>query len=263
MRLEYGMRPSTPARALLVAACLVLLLPGVSRGALPAYADLDSVLVRNVRNGVVDYDGIRADPAFERFVRGIATAEPRDLGTEAEALAFYINAYNALAIRGILDGYSPETRRGRRSYFHRQTYPVLGSPLNLADLETQAQRTDRDDPRVHFALVCTGLSCPRLATAAYRPELLEQQLEDAARAFANDGARNRYDVARKVAWLSPVYEENQAAFEAAAGSVQKYLARYVEDPAAAALLLQDGFRVEFTPRDWGLNGTDRSRSNES
>ncbi len=261
MRLEYGMRHSSPAFPVLVTLVLLCLFPIASRAALPAYADLESVLVRNVRNGVVDYDGIRADPAFDRFVQGIGTARPGDLGSDAEALAFYINAYNALAIQAILDGHSPATWRGRRNFFRRQAYPVLGSPVTLAELE-ETRLGDRDESRVHFALVCSGLSCPRLGAGAYRPASLDQQLEDAARAFANDGARNRFDVARKLAWLSPVYRENRATFEAAAGSVQKYLARYVEDPAAAALLLQDGFRVAYTPRDWGLNGTDRSRSNE-
>lgn len=250
-----------PARGALAVLAALLLFPAAPQAALPAYDELESVLVRNMPNGVVDYDGIRADPAFGRFVRGLGTAEPGDLGSDEEALAFYINAYNALVIQGILDGHSPESFRGRRHLFRREAYPLLGRPISLHDL-AQQQFIDRGEPRVHFALVCATLSCPRLTPEAYRPEQLEEQLEAAARAFANDGARNRYDVARKVAWLSPVYREYRSAFEQAAGSVQKYLARYVADPAAAALLLQDGFRLEYTARDRVLNGTDRSRSKQ-
>ncbi len=255
------MHHSSPARGALAVLVALLLCPSAPQAALPAYDELENVLVRNVRNGVVDYDGIRADPAFGRFVRGLGTAGPGDLGSDEQALAFYINAYNALVIQGILDGHSPASFWGRRRLFRRDDHQLLGNPISLHDLEQQ-KLADRGEPRVHFALVCAALSCPRLSPEAYRPDQLEAQLEAAARDFANDGTRNRYDVARKVAWLSPVYRENRATFEAAAGSVQKYLARYVADPAAAALLLQDGFRLEYTARDWALNGTDRSRSKQ-
>lgn len=237
---------------------LLCLLSAPATAALPNIDDLDGVLMRNVRNGFVDYDGIRADPAFGRFVTALASTTPADLAKPDTRLAFLVNAYNALAIRGILDGYSPSSRFGRYVYFKRRKYELLGSQTTLEGLE-HGQILPLGDPRVHFAIVCASISCPRLASRAFTPAELDAQLESAARSFANDGARNRYDVGRKTAFLSSIFDWYEADFVRAAGSVQKYLARYVSDPAAAALLASDGFEVRYLDYDWELNGVYRGK----
>ncbi|MBL8200298.1 MAG: DUF547 domain-containing protein [Chromatiales bacterium] len=240
-------------RALLL--CLACL-PAMA--SLPDTEDLDAVLMRNVQNGFVDYDGIRADPAFGRYLTGLATTAEGDLDSPDVRLAFLINAYNALAIRGILDGYSPSSWFGRRTYFKGRGYDLLGGKTTLDRLE-HGRIVPLGEPRVHFAIVCASLSCPRLASRAYDPATLDAQLEAAARSFANDPTRNRYDLKRRIAFLSSIFDWYQADFVRAAGSAQKYLARYVSDPAAARLLAQDGFDVRFVDYDWDLNGVYRGK----
>jgi hypothetical protein len=225
---------------------------------LPDSDDLDAVLLRNVRNGFVDYDGIRADPAFGRYLAGLASASEGDLDQPETRLAFLINAYNALAIQGILDGYAPSSWFGRNTYFKRREFGLLGGTTTLEQLEHD-RILPLDDPRVHFAIVCASMSCPRLASRAWDPETLETRLEDAARAFANDPTRNRFDVERRIAFLSSIFDWYEADFVRAAGSVQKFLARYVSDPAAAELLARDGFDVRFVDYDWDLNGVYRGK----
>ncbi|MEZ5564736.1 MAG: DUF547 domain-containing protein [Gammaproteobacteria bacterium] len=238
---------------------LLLCLVSISLpAALPATADLSGVLLRNVRHGFVDYDGIRADPAFERYVSSLANTRHDDLDDQATHLAFLINAYNALAIQGILNGYSPSSIFGRYSYFKRRKYNLLGTQTTLDELENRQLRL-LGDPRVHFAIVCASLSCPRLSSQVYSADQLESELDAAARAFANDGTRNRFDVSRKIAFLSGIFDRYQADFSQSAGSVQKYLARYVSDPAAAAILAQDGFAVRYVDDDWDLNGVYRGK----
>jgi hypothetical protein len=241
----------------LLAAMLLCFLCVTASAALPNIDDLDAVLMRNVRNGFVDYDGINADPAFGRFETGLATATAAEIEERNTRLAFLINAYNAFAIRGILDGYSPSSMFGRYTFFKRHEYALLGGKTTLERLE-RGQILPLAEPRVHFALVCASLSCPRLANRAYAPAKLDAQLEAAARAFANDGTRNRYDVKRRIAFLSSIFNWYQADFMAAAGSAQKYLARYVSDPAVRDLLARDGFEVQFVTYDWGLNGVYRA-----
>jgi hypothetical protein len=241
-----------------LAALLLCFLSLTASAALPNVDDLNAVLLRNVQNGFVDYDGIRADPAFGRFVTGLATAEAGDLDAPGARLALLINAYNALAIQGILDGYSPASVLGRYTFFKRRQYALLGAKTTLEDLE-HGQILPLNEPRIHFAIVCASLSCPRLENQAYAPASLEAQLEAAARAFANDGTRNRYDVSRKLAFLSSIFDWYGADFSGAAGSVQKFLARYVSDPAARELLARDGFEVRFVAYDWDLNGVYRGK----
>jgi hypothetical protein len=225
-----------------------------SRAATPAYSDFDAVLLRNVQQGFVDYAGIRPDPAFARFLASLAETRPEDAADSRARGALLINAYNAFAIQGILDGYSPASWLGRYSYFKRREYQLMGESVTLHELETR-QLMPLHDPRIHFAIVCASISCPRLASRAYVPEKLEEQLDLAARAFINDRTRNRYDVQRKIAFVSKIFDWYGEDFAGASGSVQRYLAAYVSDPAAAALLGKDGFELRFVAYDWELNGT--------
>jgi len=237
---------------LLCLACLPV------RASLPNLDDLDAVLVRNVQSGFVDYDGIRADPAFRRYLAGLASATEGDLQDPGVRLAFLVNAYNALAIQGILDGYSPASWLGRRTYFKGREYDLLGSQTTLEQLE-HGRILPLGDARVHFAIVCASLSCPRLASRAYAPATLDAQLDAATRSFANDGTRNRFDVSRRIAFLSSIFDWYSADFIRAAGSVQRYLARYASDPQVAELLARDGFEVRFVDYDWDLNGVYRGK----
>jgi hypothetical protein len=238
---------------------LLLLATSAAAAAAPDYRQFDDVLVRNVRNGWVDYDGIAADPAFGRFVRQLATTTAADLPDRSARLAFYINAYNALAIQGILNGDSPATRVGRAVFFRRRTYEVLGQQVTLDTIEKEWLAA-LEEPRVHFAIVCASLGCPRLASRAWRPETVEVQLDAAARAFINDPTRNRFDGPRSLALLSQIFEWYEADFTRAAGSVPAYLAGYVRDPGVAAGLAAGGFKLQYIPYDWNLNGTWRANA---
>jgi len=252
---------STPTPIRLIAGAVIaaaVLLAGKPAAAddgqaLPDYALLDEALLRSVLNGFVDYDTLASDPALDRFISQLAAAGPEAVRNREERLAFYINSYNALSIRGILDGHSPRSAWSRRQFFKSITYTVQGHAVSLSELEHDHLRAE-SDPRIHFAIVCASLSCPRLSNRAYYPETIDRDLDRAARRFINDPARNRFDLARKTAWLSKIFSWYDHDFEQAAGSVQHYLSRYVNDAEVATALENGEFRLQFQDYDWNLNG---------
>ena len=81
------------------------------------------------------------------------------------------------------------------------------------------------------------------------------QLDAQARAFVNDPFRNRYDKAARTAHLSEIFKWFAEDFAGPAGSVQKYVARYVADPDVARALANDSYEVKWIDYDWTLNGT--------
>lgn len=246
--------PAGRAAACVVAgAALLALVAAPARAAAPDYALLDQVLVENVRDGYVDYDGIAANPRFARFLGQLGDAE-LPAGDRNAGLALLVNAYNAFAISGILQGYSPATRLGRQRYFKRLRFRLAGADVTLDGLEHGRLRP-LGEPRIHFAIVCASLSCPRLASRAYRPETLDAQLDEAARRFVNDVTRNNFDVAQKTAFLSAIFDWFHEDFERAAGSVPKYVERYVEEPATRAALREGRLAVRHLDYDWELNGS--------
>lgn len=215
---------------------------------------LDALLRAHVRGGGVDYSGFCGSPELRAFLLDVANADPTRATSRAERLAFLINAYNALAIAGILDGSSPETLWGRHRFFQRARHPVAGERITLWDLE-HARIRPLGEPRIHFALVCASASCPRLASRAWRPATLEAELEAATRAFVNDPTRNRFDAGARTAHLSRIFDWYTEDFVRDGESVATYVARYVADPELARDLLAGDWRVEFLPYDWSLNGT--------
>jgi len=245
-------RPAALPLALLLLACAALLRAAGALAAPPDWALLDQVLVENVRDGYVDYDGIAANPRFARLLDQLATAEvPADRDGQ---VAFLVNAYNAFAISGILQGQSPATRFGRHRFFKRAKFRLAGGQVTLDEIEHGRLRP-LGEPRIHFAIVCGALSCPRLANRAWRAETLDADLDAAARRFMNDPTRNHFDVARKTAFLSPLFDWFAADFEAAAGSVPKYVERYVDEPATRAALREGRLAVRYLDYDWDLNGS--------
>lgn len=220
--------------------------------ALPDYGLLDEVLIQNVRDGYVDYDGIGANPKFAGFLEQLA-AKPEPFASPADELAYYINAYNAFAIRGILDGHSPQTRFGRYRFFKWLDFRLAGEDVTLDEIEHERIRP-LGDARAHFAVVCASISCPRLANRSYLPETLDAQLDAAAQRFVNDITRNRFDIQQRTAFVSSIFDWYRGDFEQAAGSLPAYLARYVQEPATRAALLEGRLAITYLPYDWELNG---------
>ncbi len=214
----------------------------------------DAVLGDHVVDGRVNYPGIAGDPRFEAYIRQLDRVNPNHLPTREDRLAFWINAYNAFAIKGIVDGYSPRTVLGRYRYFIGRDYLVGGATINLYDLERKLLIPDFREPRIHFAIVCASRSCPELTSKAYHAEDLDERLEQSAKAFINDPARNRFDRQRKIAHLSKIFDWFRQDFVDHSGSLITYMKRYVHDPDLAEGLEGSPYEVEFLEYDWRLNG---------
>lgn len=212
----------------------------------------DALLRAHVKDGLVEYPGFQDSAAFRKYVEDLG--KPARLGSRDETLAYYINAYNALAIQGILDGLSPASLLGRARYFKLKEWPLNGQSITLHDLEHKLIRP-LAEPRIHFAIVCASKSCPLVRPEAYSAAKLEGQLDEQARRFVNDPVRNRFDPGKRTAHLSEIFKWFDEDFRGPAGSPQKYIAKYAADPEAVKLLAADGFKVEWIDYDWSLNGT--------
>ena len=216
---------------------------------------LSRVLEAHVNNGVVDYPAIQMDDRLPAYLAQLDRVDPNAFVTRNERLAFWINAYNAFAIKGILDHYSPVSYVGRYRYFIGRDYGVGGASINLYDLERQVLIKQFQEPLIHFAIVCASTSCPKLQPWVYEPDQLERQLDRVARDFINDPTRNRFDRRQKVASLSMIFKWFDDDFTRAAGSVLTYITRYVNDPELVQDLTRSEYRIEYLDYDWSLNGT--------
>lgn len=213
----------------------------------------DQVLRSHITDGRVGYPDLRRNGRFQEYLAQLDRIDPSGLPGDPDRIAFWINAYNAFAIQGILDGYSPRTLWGRYRFFIARDYRVGGESINLYDLERRIL-IPFQEPRIHFAIVCASQSCPKLQSWAYRGDRLDEQLDRVTRAFVNDPSRNRFDRERRVAYLSKIFDWYGDDFAAQAGSVQRFVARHIDDPALAKEMASVPYSVEFLEYDWSLNG---------
>jgi hypothetical protein len=220
-----------------------------------SHALFDAVLRDHVEDGLVDYVALRGDARFGEYVRRLAEARPESLKDRKEALAFWLNAYNALTLDGILkalDVSDPakvaawRTNAGDGRFFEEATRRVGGKDLSLDAIEHEIVRKRfAGEPRVHFALVCASSSCPKLRAEAYAAARLDAQLEEEARAFLRDPDKNRYDPKTNTLHLSPIFDWFAADFEPAGGRLAFVRERL---PGVAA-----DAKIEFLDYDWRLN----------
>jgi Protein of unknown function, DUF547 len=227
------------------------------------HAAWTELLRRYVSGGLVDYASLKRDgqPALDAYLRSLESVERSALESwpRSDQLAFWIDAYNAYTVKLVLDHYPLPTIRSIGLFpgaaFRRKFVPLeraAGRKLSLDDIEHGILRERFRDPRIHFAIVCASRSCPVLRDEAYRGRDLDAQLDDAARAFLRDPARNRYDPGSRMLFLSSIFKWFRGDFEATAGTLAAFVATYVDAPIAAALHRGD-VKIGFLQYDWSLN----------
>jgi hypothetical protein len=204
-------------------------------------------------NGFVNYDAIAATDQIDIVIETIASTDPKSLTSTTEKLAFYINSYNVLVIKTILDGKSPSNIFSRISFFNGPEYNVAGQSLSLNDLEHKIIRP-LNEPRIHFALVCAELSCPKLLNTIYTAPKLEEQFNPATRQFINNIDRNHFDREKKVAHLSKIFDWFSEDFQLNGSTISSFVAGYVNDKTLAGELLEGKYEIEHNNYYWALNG---------
>jgi hypothetical protein len=248
------------ATLLLVAA--ILMRPAMTHAAddpgwSAALQDWESVLVAHVdAAGRPDFAGLsRQREALDRFVAYLASHGPRTTPTafpsRESALAFHINAYNALAMVGVINEGIPAdfgTFFKRASFFRFRAVVVDGQRTNLYDYENKIIRP-LNEPRTHFALNCMVRACPRLPQEPFRLARLEAQLESVTREFFASSLHLQVDPAQREVRVSQILEFYTEDF-APSGKLQElssYISRYRDPP------IPPGYRIRFIPYDWTVN----------
>jgi Protein of unknown function, DUF547 len=173
--------------------------------AMSAFAEIDhglydSVLKSHTKDGQVDYPAVAADKSYATYLEQLA-ATPAP-SAKNDKLVYYMNAYNALAMKGIIDGRSPSNFLGRHIFFKSTKFKLAGSETNLHNIEHEILRK-LGEPRIHFAIVCASTSCPKIRSDAFTAAKLEEQLDDNARRFTVSTKRKRSLICRKSSNGSP------------------------------------------------------------
>ncbi len=245
---------------------LPLLLAAPARAAaldLDLYARLLAEHTRSVGDLAqvrVDYAGLRSDPAWERLVESLEASDPDALSSRNERLAFWINAYNILAIDVVVEHHPVESIKDVGSFLRpvwkRTAGRIGGEAVTLDQIEHEILRP-MGEPRIHGAIVCASLSCPPLLREPYRVATLDAQLDANVRdwlAHPEKGAR----VEGEMLYLSSILKWFSEDFEAQGGAVAFAAAHAPEALGARIRALGGDPDVRWLDYDWSLNDLARA-----
>ncbi|MGH8552091.1 MAG: DUF547 domain-containing protein, partial [Methylococcales bacterium] len=150
--------------------------------------------------------------------------------------------------------------------------PIFGGvSTSLYYLENNVIRERFNEPRIHFALNCASLGCPRLPAYAFDGKNLDRQLDHESRKFFSEPRNFRVDIPAKRVYLSSIldwYRDDFVnwyadRFQDSEPTLLKFVALYLDDRQRAKLnALPPDVSVEFVRYDWGLNEQKRGDSRE-
>jgi Protein of unknown function, DUF547 len=203
--------------------------------------------------GWVNYKGFITDSAqMNQYLSLLKSAHPNNTHwSKNQQKAYWINAYNAFTVKMIMNHYPVASIKDIKNgipfvntVWDIKFIEIEGYSYDLNNIEHNILRPVFKDARVHAAINCASYSCPVLRAEAFTPEKLDAQLDDAMRSFLNDTTRNKINAEQ--ADLSKIFDWFAGDFKDNAGSVRKFIRRYVPE-------LTDATEIDYLDYQWQLN----------
>jgi hypothetical protein len=207
----------------------------------------DSFLKKYVSDGSVAYKAIRQNStgieALYREIGGIDLASFSD----SEKKAFYINAYNIAVIYQVVKYYPLKSPLDHSGFFNQVKHKVAGQNLTLDELEMKKLLQPYGDARIHFALACAAKSCPPLASFAFVPEKLDQQLTERTMLSVNSRDWLKINHKEKRIGLSKIFDWYKKDFGTSEKSVLDWVNQYRKEK------IPSDYSVGYYDYNWALN----------
>ncbi|WP_436514775.1 DUF547 domain-containing protein [Ekhidna sp. To15] len=221
-----------------------------------SHSGFDELLLKYVDDqGMVNYKGLKSDRVkLKSYLSILESNAPQKSWTRDQKLAYWINAYNAYTLDLILEHYPVKSIKDIGSTikipFVSTAWDIKfinigGEEYDLNNIEHGIIRKEFDEPRIHFALVCAAVSCPKLQNRAYLPEKLDDQLAKAAKEFLGNPAKNSIKSANK-ATLSKLFNWYGGDFKKD-GTLIDYINRYADTKLSKVA------DIDWMDYNWQLN----------
>ena len=176
-----------------------------------------------------------------------------------QQLAYWINLYNALTVKAVLDHYPVESIRDidispgwfSDGPWDKKLIDVEDESVSLNDIEHRILRPIWRDARVHYAVNCASIGCPNLAPVAYDAATVDGSLTERARAFVNHPRGVSIEGGRL--YVSKIHKWFVEDFGGDERGVLDHLRHYANPELVKGLAgfdAIDGYRY-----DWTLNDT--------
>lgn len=196
-------------------------------------------------HGNVDYKGFLNDrDELKKYLDHLSQNPPGKNESKNEQLAYYINAYNAFTVELILKNYPVKSIKDIRNPWGQNFIKLGNETLSLNDIEHTILRK-MNEPRIHFAINCASVSCPKLYNKAFTANNLDAQLDKVTREFINSPenniSENELELSKIFKWYKKDYLFNGIR------SLAHFVSQYTD------VTINPNARVRFLDYNWDLN----------
>ena len=195
-------------------------------------------------DGNVNYKSWKKDTTYlDNYLQTLEENPPVEAWSKSDSLAYFINAYNAVTVKLILDKYPLKSIRNLVTPWRFKRFTLNGEKVSLNHIEHEILRK-MNEPRIHFAINCASASCPKLINVAFESHTMEKQLEQVTHDFINDTKRNKLsekkiEISRIFQWFSDDFGNKKERIA--------FIRKYANQP------FNENPKVDFFTYDWQLN----------
>ena len=212
-----------------------------------SHSSWDALLSKHVTSeGKVNYDGFKSDIAkLDKYLKLIGDNEAKTGWSQAEKKAFWLNAYNAWTIKLVLERYPVSSIKDVSAKPWDKRFIKIGANTHtLNDIENKIIRRQFKDARIHFAINCATISCPKLSNKAFTLLYVEKELDRLTKAFFET---DNVKLVEKSAQLSKIFEWHADDFIQESESVLKFVEQY------SGMTFHPKVKVSYLDYNWKLN----------
>ena len=202
----------------------------------------------------VNYSGFTQQDKqkLTRYLQYLQSLDPRNFNKN-EQLAYWVNLYNGLIIKLILDNYPVTSVRkigdGFTGPWNIKLATIAGESITLNKIEHGILRPIWQDNRIHYVINCASIGCPDLPLVAFSSDHIDQQLNTAAMRFVSQ--RKGLNIANDTMTLSGIYTWFSDDFGDSTLDTLNHIKKFATAEQQQAITQFSG-DVEFD-YNWGLN----------
>jgi len=209
----------------------------------------NKLLKENVTlSGKVNYKNLKINKnSVSSYLQELKNHTPGTDWTKEESMAYYINLYNAYTIQFIITKYpvsSPkDVNYSGKDIWKLRLVKMGKKTMSLNDVESILK--GYGDARIHFAINCGAISCPRLMNKAWEAKTLDADLTRMTQLFINDPSSNI--IKEKKIKISKIFEWYSIEFKTSKTTLIDFINTYSKTQISPKA------KIEYLPYNWSLN----------
>lgn len=195
---------------------ILAVLPSLIYSQAVDFSEFDRVLKTYVNEtGFVNYQGIldsektTIDSLAEKIAKISPKNKPELFKSRDEKLAYWMNTYNLLIIKKIIDNYPTKSIKDIHiigALVWSKGHDVGENRLSFNNIEHDIIRKEFNEPRIHFGINCASYGCPVLQNSIFSADKLEEQLVHAMSDFYKSERHFKISDSEKKIYLTAIFD---------------------------------------------------------